>query len=47
VNINAAPDSKIQIFPPAANGGDRGPGGYQTIGTPTGVLSLTLFLFLI
>ncbi|KAK2430848.1 protein YIPF1 protein [Trifolium repens] len=32
---HVGPDSKIQIFPPAANGGDRGPGGYQTIGTPT------------
>ncbi|PNX57422.1 protein YIPF1, partial [Trifolium pratense] len=35
---HVVPDSKIQIFPPAANGGDRRPGGYQTIGTPTGNL---------
>lgn len=29
------PEAKMQIFPPTTNGGDRGRGGYQTVGTPT------------
>jgi len=41
--MNVDPEANMQIFPPAANGGDRGRGGYQTVGTPTGMLSRSLF----
>lgn len=38
-NVLVVPDANMQIFPPNNGGGDRGRGGYQTLGSPTGMLS--------